>query len=921
MFTGVTGLLISHFSRILGAISVDKTAVTLAVGATETLVVTFDPTNATNKNITWTSSDDEVATVDGGVVTGIKAGTATITAKSNNGKEATCVVTVSNVVNATQSIGYDTIEGAILGAADRDIIQIGAGTYEEQISIADRSLTLTGTEGATLRGGLIASTTEEDKSITISDLAFTTAGLEVNGYDTVTISGNEFDTITFWTAGQLGQGSADAIYVHGSETGAVTITNNTIAGVECSTTNLGDGMGITVLDLDDITITGNTISDTWHNSINVYQNVAGIVTIENNTLSDWDSNRDEGVSEGTISSGCEGGRALRVDLAAGATITVTGNTITPNDDTNRVDPQYVKITGVDTDEVDSLITQLIDRNTWTYDPDFRVVILVNSTPGYTVSITSGEVTIYYASIGAAITEAADGDTIVVAAGTYDENISISVDNLQLLSTGNTVLRDEGIGGADDIGINISADNVQIDGFTVENAYAGIVISGAGCSIVNSTIGSCGNGIILSLGTTNCNIENNTINNILAYGIAVGYPGDSSGTTNNTISGNAISMVGADGIYADVYSSNNNYINNTITGTTGNGIHLYKSNNDLVMENTITDGEANGIALMGSYQNDIEDNSISGNTGYGVQIRQSTGTGDPTDNGGNQFMRNTISGNNDNGVQIFEDGDEDFVPEHGKNTAGDNQFGSSTTPIISGLHPDYAITGAEFVLTSPSSSGYSYDTPGDGVVITDYSGDTTNLVVPKWFLVDGTIRAVTAIGNDAFKQNESLVSITLPSTITSIGDNAFNNCINLESVTFQGTSQLTVIGDNSFESCYGLSEIIIPNSVTSIGIGAFAACGFESITFPEGVTVIGEGTFADCDGLASITIPSAIETIGELAFYDCDGLASITILGSPEVDILAFMRVDGTDHGFTEVYSAGGSGTYIYSGGAWVKQTD
>ena len=291
-------------------------------------------------------------------------------------------VTVNEVEEAVASIGttyYASIGEAIDAAVDGDTIQVYAGTYEytTPLLIENKSLTIVGEAGAIINGGLIASTTEEDKSITISALEFTTAGLEVDGYDNVTISGNTFTNITSWTEGQLAEGSADAIYVHGSETGTATITNNTIAGVRCNDTNVGDGMGITVLDLDNVTITGNTISDTWHNSINIYQNVAGDVVITDNTLSNWDSNRDA-ADDTTIGDGCEGGRALRIDLSAGATITVTGNTITPNDYTDRVDPQYVKITGVDTGAVVDLITQLERSNTWTDDPDFAVVILVNN---------------------------------------------------------------------------------------------------------------------------------------------------------------------------------------------------------------------------------------------------------------------------------------------------------------------------------------------------------------------------------------------------------------------------------------------------------------------------------------------------------------------------------------------------------------
>jgi len=80
----------------VSAISVSPKTLTLtAGGATGTLTVTFDPTNATNKNVTWTTSNPEIATVADGVVTAVGEGTATITVTSNNGKEATCVVTVT----------------------------------------------------------------------------------------------------------------------------------------------------------------------------------------------------------------------------------------------------------------------------------------------------------------------------------------------------------------------------------------------------------------------------------------------------------------------------------------------------------------------------------------------------------------------------------------------------------------------------------------------------------------------------------------------------------------------------------------------------------------------------------------------------------------------------------------------------------
>lgn len=79
----------------LTAISLDKSELELAVGRKGNLKVTFEPANASNRNVTWTTTDDKVATVENGVVKAIAEGTATITATSEQGgKTATCLVTV-----------------------------------------------------------------------------------------------------------------------------------------------------------------------------------------------------------------------------------------------------------------------------------------------------------------------------------------------------------------------------------------------------------------------------------------------------------------------------------------------------------------------------------------------------------------------------------------------------------------------------------------------------------------------------------------------------------------------------------------------------------------------------------------------------------------------------------------------------------
>ena len=115
-------------------------------------------------------------------------------------------------------------------------------------------------------------------------------------------------------------------------------------------------------------------------------------------------------------------------------------------------------------------------------------------------------------------------------------------------------------------------------------------------------------------------------------------------------------------------------------------------------------------------------------------------------------------------------------------------------------------------------------------------------------------------------------------VTAFGDNAFDNCRELKSVTIP--SSVTSLGNNCFYKCSGLTSITIPSSVTSLGSSCFWGCSFStSITIPSSVTSLGSSCFCGCSGLTSITIPSSVTSLGNSCFWNCYSLTSITIPSS------------------------------------------
>ena len=206
-----------------------------------------------------------------------------------------------------------------------------------------------------------------------------------------------------------------------------------------------------------------------------------------------------------------------------------------------------------------------------------------------------------------------------------------------------------------------------------------------------------------------------------------------------------------------------------------------------------------------------------------------------------------------------------------------------------------------------SGDYEYSLLDDGTIeISKYIGSDKEITIPD--TIDG--KKVTSIGNCVFEHCIGLESITIPENITNIENMAFDYCKNLESInvdvdnniyssidgvlfnkeqdkilffpynksdSYEIPDSVTSIGDGAFYRCYNLTNIIIPDSVTSIGNSAFFGChDLTNIIIPDSVTSIENYAFCGCANFTSITIPDSVTSIGEGAFSGCRILTSITI---------------------------------------------
>ena len=199
-------------------------------------------------------------------------------------------------------------------------------------------------------------------------------------------------------------------------------------------------------------------------------------------------------------------------------------------------------------------------------------------------------------------------------------------------------------------------------------------------------------------------------------------------------------------------------------------------------------------------------------------------------------------------------------------------------------------------------GVLYDKELKRLIVFPLSNSSVSYTLPE---------TVISIDEGAFIENDTLAELTIPASVTSIGEHAFYNCRGIKSVSVSPDNQyyssldgvlfnknktdlilypmkkettdyqipngVTEIRANTFESNTFLTNVEIPNTVTNIGMYAFQGCSsLVNVEMPDSVTRIERHAFWDCDSLTNVNIPASVTSIGIEVFRDCDSLLSINV---------------------------------------------
>jgi len=168
-------------------------------------------------------------------------------------------------------------------------------------------------------------------------------------------------------------------------------------------------------------------------------------------------------------------------------------------------------------------------------------------------------------------------------------------------------------------------------------------------------------------------------------------------------------------------------------------------------------------------------------------------------------------------------------------------------------------------------------------ITRYKGKSTEVIVPEK-IGNSTVVEIgaKAFSTEALRLKEeqvflrmAITRISLPETITVIGERAFCGCHALTEINLP--DKVTAIGENAFSRCESLKSVVLPKGITEICAYTFSSCkSLQCILIHENITMIGKQAFCDCSALETVEIAEGVAEIGMLAFGSCTNLKSVVL---------------------------------------------
>jgi parallel beta-helix repeat protein len=348
-------------------------------------------------------------------------------------------------------------------------------------------------------------------------------------------------------------------------------------------------------------------------------------------------------------------------------------------------------------------------------------------------------------IQGAVNNATSGETICVRDGTYHENVNVNTANLTIKSQNGTANCVVNASNSSTHVFNVTANYVNISGFTVENATgtnkAGIYLNATShCNISSNNVASNNYGIFMNSSSNNT-LTNNTANSNDYYGISL----DSS--SNNTLTNNTANS-NEEGIY--LYSSSNNNTltnntasnnyrgilldsssNNTLTNNTANsneeGIYLYSSSNNTLTNNTANSNEEGIYLYSSSNSNTLTNNTASSNDYDGIYLYSSSNNNTLTNNtanannnygidmgsssNSNTLTNNTANSNSQRGIHLSSSSNNTIYNNYFANTNNAWDNGNNTWNTTNTTGPN--IVGGPYIGGNYWSDYAGNDTDGDG----------------------------------------------------------------------------------------------------------------------------------------------------------------------------------------------------------------